>query len=136
MKFDSGIGRVRVILTPLSRILFGKQYSLEIAFAVGGLESPIWSRRLASLLDLPENQVAAELGRLLSIRALDSFPSEHDRRKLYVVVPNPIWRYTRECAEGEIHRAEAVGGRDLIAAYWAAIGIEDQPMSLPEGRQK
>ncbi|HET8955930.1 MAG TPA: hypothetical protein VFN18_09765 [Solirubrobacterales bacterium] len=118
MKYESGIGHVRPLLAPVSRLIFGKQYRLEVAAAASALDDPIWSRRLAQLLGLAENQVAGELGRLVEIGALTEFPEAHDRRKLYQLASHPIWPFVRDLAEKTIRDAV---GEGAIEDFWTEI---------------
>ena len=128
MKYESGIGRVRKHLSPVSRLEFGRQYRLEVILVAGALEAPIWSRRLSQVLGLPENQVAAELSRLAQAGALTEFPEAHDRRKLFQIAPHPIWSFARALSEEAIRKAE---GEEAMSAYWQEV-CEGAPREIPE----
>jgi hypothetical protein len=122
MKHDSSIGRVRPPLVEASKLLFGRQYRLEIGAVAGLIEPPIWSRRLSRLLEIPENQVAAELSVFAELGALQRQPlSEFDRRKTYERLSHPLWDFCR----GELERALKVKYPDdageLLQVYWTEL---------------
>jgi hypothetical protein len=135
MKFDSDIGQIREHLQELSRQIFSKKYRLEIAALVAALEPPIWARQVAKTLDIGENQAASELHEFEQLGALQQFPSEFDRRKLYVVVPHWLWRAVREALDSAVRELEPDEGDALVAAYWAAMvdGGEPRPVPTNEG---
>ena len=121
MKFDSDIGQIRERLQELSRQIFSKKHRLEIAALVSAMEPPIWARQVAKTLDIGENQAASELHEFEQLGALQQFPSEFDRRKLYVVTPHWLWRAVREAQDSGIRELDPENGEALVAAYWTAM---------------
>jgi|GEM_PF-7092806 len=121
MKFDTDIGQIRSHLQKLSRRIFSKKYRLEIAALVSAIEPPIWARQVAKTLDIGENQAASELYEFEQLGALQQFPSEFDRRKLYVVVPHWLWSAVREAQDCGIRELNPENGDALVAAYWTAM---------------
>ena len=117
-------------LQKLSRQIFSKKYRLETAALVSALEPPIWARQVAKGLDIGENQAASELAEFERLGALQQFPSEFDRRKLYVVVPHWLWRAARDALDEGIRAVDPDSGDELVAAYWAAM-LESEPRPLP-----
>lgn len=132
MKFDSDIGRIREHLQDLSRTIFSKKYRLETAALVSALEPPIWSRQVAKALDIGENQAASELHEFARLGALQQFPSEFDRRKLYVVVPHWFWVTARDALDHGIRTLDPEHGDALVAAYWAAM-VDGEPRPILSG---
>jgi hypothetical protein len=128
MKHDASIGQVRSPLIEASKALFGRQYRLEIGAVTGLVEPPIWSRRLSRLLDIPENQVAAELSVFADRGALQRQPlSEFDRRKTYERLPHPLWEFCREEFERAIRMKYPENGHELLQAYWSDVLEAAQP---------
>lgn len=121
MKHDADIGWIREALMGASRLAFGKQYRLEIAAVVRVVDPPIWSRRLAKALDIPENQVASELGHFVEMEALQRFPAPHDRRKLYQLLPHPLWSYASDLFELTVHSARPDDGVEQLTWYWDSL---------------
>lgn len=131
MKHDAQIGQTRDCLKPASRMAFGKQHRLEIAAVITALGPPTWSRQIATTLDIPENQVAADLKHFAEWGALEQFPAPHDRRKLYVAVAHPVWRYARELFEEAIERANPEDGPERIDRYWSTVLDGADPAPIP-----
>lgn len=132
MKHEAPIGRLRRDLAEVSKPTFGKQYRLEIGAVICALDAPIWSRRVSQVLDIPENQVASELGFFADRGALMVFPAEHDRRKLYEVVEHPLWGFARQLFERSIQLAHPDDWEALIDDYWAEI-CGGEPKAIPRG---
>jgi len=130
MKSDDRFGHVRERLGEVSKQHFSKKYRLEIAAVVAAQEAPIWARQLARTLEIGENQAASELAEFETMGALQRFPSEFDRRKLYQVVPHPLWRFARDVLEGAIREMDPEEGEAGISLYWAEVldGVEPQPI--------
>jgi hypothetical protein len=126
------LGRIREDLRAVSKEVFGKQYRLEIAAAISALEPPIWSRQIAQILGLAENQVASEVSSYARIGALQRFPIEHDRRKIYQPVPHPFWIFSRQLLEETIGRNASGAADEAINRYWASILDEAAPRSAPQ----
>jgi hypothetical protein len=131
MNNDSDIGRIQGELRTLSKAVFSKLYRLEIAGAISAQEPPIWSRRLSGTLGLAENQVASEISAFASFGALQRFPSEFDRRKLYQVVPHPIWTFSRTLLEDTIRTSFPEAGDEKIGEYWAVVLDGAEALPLP-----
>jgi hypothetical protein len=133
MNNDQYLGRIREDLRGVSRQAFGKLHRLETVAVTGALEPPIWSRRLAKSLDIGENQVASELVNLMDLGALQRFPAEHDRRKIYQPLPHPIWVFARQLLEETVRRAapEEEDG-DPVARYWSAVLDGFEPVPIPQ----
>lgn len=132
MNDDAHIGRIRECLAPESRMAFGKQRRLEIAAVIPAMGPPVWSRQLAGILDIADNQVAADLRHFAEWEALEPFPAPHDRRKLYVAVPHPLWRHARDLFERAVMRSFPDEGRELIDGYWRSILDDGVPAPIPE----
>lgn len=132
MNNDAHIGQTRECLTPASRMAFGKQHRLEIAAVITAIGPPVWSRQLAETLGIADNQVAADLRHFSKWRALEPFPAPHDRRKLYVAVPHPVWRYARELFERAVMESFPDDGRERIDGYWRRILDDGAPAAIPE----
>lgn len=128
MDSDSGIGQVREILGPLSKLTFGKQLRLEVIYAASEVAEPIWSRQLGTQLLLPDNQVSVELVFLAKLGALVQFPADHDRRKLYQRAPHPIWPFATRLAADSIREA---AGEGLVKRYFDEIR-EGAQRAIPE----
>jgi hypothetical protein len=94
---------IREALKGVSRRLYGRQFRLEVAAAIDELPPPVWSRKVARALDIPENQVAREFRDFAALGAIQAFPLEHDRRKTYSVVDHPLWDSSRALFERTIH---------------------------------
>jgi hypothetical protein len=125
------IGPINENLRAVSKQMFGKLYRLEIAAVAAAEEPPTWSRRLANRLRLPENQVATELGNFVEIGALQRFPAEHDRRKIYQAVSHPIWRFSHDLLEKTIRDTSPDGDGDKeVSEYWTAVLDGEAPRSL------
>jgi hypothetical protein len=130
MNNDLDLGRIREDLRGVSKELFSKQHRLEVVAAVGALDPPVWSRRLAGALGIGENQAAAEIASLVQLGALQRFPAEYDRRKIYQPVPHPIWGFCRATLEETIR--EAYGGEQgAVGRYWEAVLERPAPAPLP-----
>jgi hypothetical protein len=130
MNHEADIGQIRARLQNLSRQAFSKMYRLEVAALVSALEPPIWARQVAKGLDIGENQAASELAEFERLGALRRFPSEYDRRKLYVVVPHWLWTAARAALDEGIRAVDPDNGDELVAAYWAVM-LESEPRPLP-----
>ena len=133
MKYETDIGRIRDRLQGESRRLFTKKYRLEIAALIAAEEPPIWARHLARRLDIGENQAASELAELEQLGALQLFPSDFDRRKLYVAVPHYIWGWTREAFDHAVRSLDPANGEALIASYWETVLGRADPQPIPNG---
>ncbi|HET7509973.1 MAG TPA: hypothetical protein VFJ65_06965 [Solirubrobacterales bacterium] len=131
MNIDVDVRPIRARLRSHSKELFGKRYRLEVILAVGASEDPIWSRRMAETLRLPENQVSVELKTLAHLGALQLFPSIHDRRKLYQLVAHPIWAFARELLESTIRELYPEEPRQALGAYWSEVLAMPQPRPVP-----
>jgi len=131
MNSDIDIGRIRAHLQDLSRRAFSKKYRLETAVLASALEAPIWARQVARALDIGENQAASELHEFEQLGALQRFPSEFDRRKLYVAVPHWLWRAVRDAHDQGIRELDPENGDALVAAYWAAMVEGGNPRPVP-----
>ncbi|HWM64724.1 MAG TPA: hypothetical protein VNP96_12140 [Solirubrobacterales bacterium] len=131
MNHANDIGQIQENLRAVSKQVFSKQYRLEIAAVCSAQEPPTWSRRLATTLGIAENQVASEIGSFARLGALQRFPAEHDRRKVYQVVPHPLWGFARELLEDTIRATELARAEDSVARYWAAILGEAAPWPVP-----
>ncbi|HUC08658.1 MAG TPA: hypothetical protein VMR96_11285, partial [Solirubrobacterales bacterium] len=105
----------------------------EIAAVIGGMGPPVWSRQLSEMLGIPENQVAADLRHLAQWGALELFPAPHDRRKLYLPAPHPVWLYSRELLERSIVDANPTDGPELIESYWRSVLGQHEPAPIPVG---
>lgn len=135
MKYEADIGRIRDKLQDESRRLFSKKYRLEIAALIAADEPPIWARQLARQLDIGENQAASELAEFERLGALQLFPSDFDRRKLYVVRPHYLWGFTRQALEHGIRAMDPQNGDDLVADYWAWVLDGSSPQPIPAGER-
>lgn len=133
MNYDANIGQTRECLMPASRMAFGKQHRLEIAAVLTAMGPPVWSRQLAETLGIPDNQVAADLNHFAKWEALELFPAPHDRRKLFVAVPHPVWPYARELFERAVMRAFPGDGSERIDDYWRSILGDGVPAPVPGG---
>jgi hypothetical protein len=131
MNIEVEVGPIRERLRSSSKSVFGKLYRLEVVAAIGASEDPIWSRRMALALRLPENQVAAELKFLMNLGALQPFPSIHDRRKLYQLAPHPIWAFGRDLLESTIAELYPEEPRRATATYWAQVLGISEPRPVP-----
>lgn len=131
MNSDTEIGRIREDLRAVSKTVFSKLYRLEIAGAISAQEPPIWSRRLSGTLGLAENQVASEIGVYAALGALQRFPNEYDRRKIYQLVQHPFWTFSRTLLENTIRASFPETGDEKIAEYWAAVLDGAEPLPLP-----
>jgi hypothetical protein len=130
MKHEAEIGRIRDQLQEESRRLFSKKYRLEIAAVIGAEEPPIWARQLARRLEIGENQAASELAEFEQLGALRIFPSDFDRRKLYVTAPHYLWGFTRQALEHAIHALDPEREGDLLVTYWAWALDDDTPRPI------
>lgn len=130
MNLDDDIGRIEKELQALSKSIFGKLYRLQIAAAMTAQEPPIWSRRLSGTLRIAENQVAAEITAFAQLGALQLFPNEYDRRKLYQLVPHPIWGFSRTLLETTIQGMFPDAGEEKVAEYWAVVLDGAEPLPL------
>jgi hypothetical protein len=128
MKHSDDLGWIREDLRSVSRQAFGKLHRLESVAVMGAQEPPIWSRRLARSLDIGENQAAAELTSLEQLGALQRFPAEHDRRKIFQPLAHPIWEFARELLETTIR---STAGDDYVDAYWATMLGGVRPTPIP-----
>lgn len=131
MKHNNDLGQIREGLREVSRQVFGKQHRLEITALVTALEPPIWSRRLARALDIGENQAASEISSLASLGALQSFPSEHDRRKIFQPVPHPIWEFSRNLLVATIRDLKPENPEANLSLYWRSVLDRPEPGSIP-----
>lgn len=120
------------MLGDTSKQYFGKKYRLEIAAVAAAQEAPIWARQLARVLEIGENQAASELAEFEAMGALQRFPSEFDRRKLYQVVPHPLWRFVRDVLEGAIRARDLEEGEADIQLYWAGVLGRADPQPILE----
>jgi hypothetical protein len=132
MKLNDDLGQIREGLRDVSRRVFGKQHRLEIAAIVTAQEPPVWSRRLARSLEIGENQAASEIGNLASLGALQRFPAEHDRRKIYQPVPHPIWDFSRELFVVTIRDLDPENAEATLGLYWQWVLDGREPESIPE----
>jgi hypothetical protein len=132
MKHSDDLGQIREGLRDVSRQVFGKQYRLEVAALASAQEPPVWSRRLARSLGIGENQAASEIGSLATLGALQRFPAEHDRRKIYQPMPHPIWGFARELLVATIRELAPEDADDSLARYWRLILGEDEPEPIPK----
>jgi hypothetical protein len=130
MNSGDDIGRIKKQLQDLSKSVFGKQYRLQIAAAMTAQEPPIWSRRLSGTLRIAENQVAAEIAAFAELGALQLFPNEYDRRKLYQLTRHPIWGFSRTLLETTIQSMFPEAGEDKVAEYWAVVLDGAEPLPL------
>jgi hypothetical protein len=110
--------------------MFGRQHRLEVAAVVGAQAPPIWARNIAQLTQIPENQVGSELATFELLGALQPFPAELDRRKIYQKVPHPLWALARQMLEGTIYRLSRQGSDVAIEEYWREILGSESPESL------
>jgi hypothetical protein len=112
MNNDQYLGRIREDLRGVSRQAFGKLHRLETVAV---------------------NQVASELVNLMDLGALQRFPAEHDRRKIYQPLPHPIWVFTRRLLEETVRRValEEEDG-DPVARYWSAVLDGFEPVPVPQ----
>jgi hypothetical protein len=131
MDNDDILGQIREDLRGVSRKVFGKQYRLEVAAAASAIDPPIWSRRLSKLLDIAENQVAMEIVSFAELGALQRFPAEHDRRKIYQAVPHPLWPFARQLLERAILSVNPEDGEVKLTKFWASLLDGSQPTALP-----
>jgi hypothetical protein len=134
MEHEAYIGRLRPSLVGTSKKLFGKQHRLEIASVCGVLDPPVWSRRVSRLLNLAENQVAAELNAFAELGALQRLPlSEFDRRKTFQAATHPLWDFCRVEFERVVRRDFSDEAEDLLQAYWGYV-VRDSglPASVSE----
>ncbi|HKZ15155.1 MAG TPA: hypothetical protein VJL81_15060 [Solirubrobacterales bacterium] len=131
MKHDADIGRIRRKLQDESRRLFSKKYRLEVAALIAADDPPIWARHLARRLDIGENQAASELAEFEQLGALQRFPSDFDRRKLYVIRPHYLWAFSRQALEHAIHSLDPEDGEELLVSYWAWALDGDTPQPIP-----
>lgn len=132
MKHSDDLGQIREGLRDVSRQVFGKQYRLEVAALAAAQEPPVWSRRLARSLGIGENQAASEIGSLAMLGALQRFPAEHDRRKIYQPMPHPIWVFSRELLVATIHELAPEDAEDVLARYWQSVVGEGGPEPIPK----
>lgn len=132
MNSNNDLGQIREDLRAVSRRIFGKQHRLEITALISAQEPPIWSRRLAQSLKIGENQAASEITNLAQFGALQRFPAQHDRRKIYQPVPHPIWGFSRQLLEDTIRAFRVEDGDENIAGYWEAVLDQPGPIPIPE----
>lgn len=130
MNSEKDLGRIREDLRGVSKEIFSKRHRLEAVAVIGALDPPVWSRRLAGALGIGENQAAAEIASLAQVGALQQFPAEHDRRKIYQPAPHPIWGFCRDVLEEAI-RATSEGGQEAVELYWRTVLERSVPASLP-----
>lgn len=130
MNNDPYLGRIREDLRGVSKRAFSKQHKLEAAAVIGAQEPPIWARRLAIALQIGENQAAAEINGLVRLGALQRFPAEHDRRKIYQPVPHPIWVFCRDLLEETIRASHPDDEAEAIARYWQSV-LDEQTSPTP-----
>lgn len=121
MESDLDIRQIRQDLRKTSRRLFGKMHRLETAAFISALEPPVWARQIARPLEIGENQAASELADFEVLGALQHFPDSFDRRKIYQVIPNPLWGFARKSLEETIRAGDPQSGEIRVAAYWASI---------------
>jgi hypothetical protein len=90
---------------------------------------------VARLLDLPENQVAAELNAFAQLGALVRLPlGEFDRRKTFQAASHPLWNYCRAELERVAQEAFPKEAEELLRGYWSYIERDPAPASaLDEG---
>jgi hypothetical protein len=131
MNNDIDVGRIKEDLKKVSKQVFNKLYRLEIAAVASAIQPPIWSRQLSVVLGIAENQVASEVGNFAAMGALQRFPARHDRRKIHVVVPHPLWGFARELVEVTIQATYLDDGEMAVAAYWSAVLDGAQPQKVP-----
>jgi hypothetical protein len=122
-------------LVATSKQVFGKQHRLEVASVCGVLGPPVWSRRVARLLGLPENQVAAELNAFAQLGALKRLPlSEFDRRKTFQAAPHPLWKFCRAEFERVAHEGFPEEAEELLRGYWRYV--EKDPASVAAAEEE
>jgi hypothetical protein len=131
MNHDVELGRIREDLRSVSKQIFSKQHRLEVAAVASAQESPVWSKRLAKVLDLGENQVSSELGEFANLGMLQHLPVENDRRKMYQPLPHPLWDFVREVLERTIRMADPENGEQRVALYWMEILEGAAPQAIP-----
>lgn len=132
MKYNDDLGQIREGLRDVSRQVFGKQYRLEVAALAAAQEPPVWSRRLARSLDIGENQAASEIASLATLGALQRFPAEHDRRKIYQALPHPIWGFARELLVMTVRELAPEDAGHSLDRYWQSVLGEDEPEPIPK----
>lgn len=135
MKHDIDIGQLRDEFRGVSRSVFSKQNRLEAVAILGAQRPPVWSRQLARSMNIGENQAASELASLAEIGALQRFPAEHDRRKIYHAVPNPIWGFARELLEDTVKAVAREDAEEALALYWKSAVDDPEPAALPSERR-
>jgi hypothetical protein len=131
MKHNNDLGQIREGLREVSRRTFGKQHRLEVAAAATAQEPPIWSRRLARSLGIGDNQAAAELASLEALGALQRFPAEHDRRKIFQPVSHPIWGFARELLVTTIRDLAPGDAEESLHLYWQSVLGNPVPEPIP-----
>lgn len=134
MKYDVDLGRIREDLRGVSKRVFSKQHRLEAVALIGAQNPPIWSRRLARALGIGENQAASEIANLAGIGALQRFPAEHDRRKIYQPVPHAIWAFSRELLEDTIAASYPDDVAEASSKYWQSVLDQPELAPIPGGR--
>lgn len=105
-------------------------HRLEVAALAGAQAPPIWSRNIARLAEIGENQASSELAAFEMLGALQRFPAEFDRRKIYQKAPHPLWPLTRQMLEGTIYRLSREGEDVSIEGYWEQVleGAAPEPL--------
>jgi hypothetical protein len=131
MNDPNDLGQIREDLRGVSKAVFSKLYRLEIVAVACAQEPPIWSRRLARTLDLADNQVASELVNFADMGALQRFPAEHDRRKIYQAVKHPLWGFGRSLLEQTIRAGDPEYGGERIAFFWETVLEGAEPVPIP-----
>ena len=122
MNHEASIGRIRPPLIEASKLLFGRQYRLEVGAVAALLEPPIWSRKLSQLLGIPENQVASELAVFTELGALQRQPlSDFDRRKTYERLSHPLWDFCRRELKRTIKEKYQDDAEELLHGYWIEV---------------
>jgi hypothetical protein len=132
MNNDHSLRQVREDLREVSKRVFSKTYRLEIVAVVAAQEPPIWARRVAQILQIPENIVSGELSAYAEMGALQHFPLEHDRRKVYQLSPHPIWQFGRDLVERAIYERASESAEELFLAFWSSLLDSSEPRPIPK----
>jgi len=131
MNDDLDLRQIREDLRAVSKGAFSKTYRLEIVAVVAAQEPPIWARRVAQALQIPENIVSSELSAYAEMGALQHFPLEHDRRKVYQLSPHPIWQFGRDLVGRTIHERHSENAEEFLVAFWSALLDGSEPRAMP-----
>lgn len=131
MNNDHDLRQIREDLRGVSKRVFSKTYRLEIVAVVAAQEPPIWARQVARALQIPENIASGELSAYAEMGALQHFPLEHDRRKVYQLSPHPIWQFGRDLVEKTVHQRHPESAEDSLVAFWSALLDGSEPRAIP-----